>query len=156
MNGSERGFSLPELLAVIFFIGLFVVFGAPAFMDAFRAYRVRADADNVVTDIRALRYNAVTNRASRTMTINNQSNSTAPNTYSFVNAAGNTVTMTMDMGVNIETTSAASITMGSNGSTGVTGNLTVSVSGMVNTSRNDRYTITITPSGTISSAYSTF
>jgi len=58
--------------------------------------------------------------------------------------------------VNIETTSAASITFNMYGSTGVSGNQTVSVSMAINGSRNDRYTITITPSGTISSAYSTF
>ncbi len=61
----------------------------------------------------------------------------------------------MHTGINIETGSAASITMNSNGSTG-SGNLTVSVSGPINDSRNDRYTITITPTGTVSSAYTTF
>ena len=58
--------------------------------------------------------------------------------------------------VNIETTSAASITFNMYGSTGVAGNQTLSVSMAINGSRNDRYTITVTPSGTISSAYSTF
>ena len=36
------------------------------------------------------------------------------------------------------------------------GNQAVSLSAMINESRNDRYTITVTPTGTISTAYSTF
>jgi len=153
---SDRGFSLPELLTVLALMGLFIIFGGPAMSEGYRAYKVRAAADNLTTDIRALRYNAVTNHGSRTMTINNQTNATVPNTYSFVNSAGNTVTITMDAGINIETGSATTLTMNSNGSTGSAGNATVSVSGMINDSRNDRYTITITPTGTVSSAYSTF
>ena len=153
---SERGFSLPELLTVLALMGLFIIFAGPAMADGYRAYKVRSTADNLTTDIRALRYNAVTNRGSRTMTLNDQTNATAPNTYSFVNAAGNTVTITLDVGINIESGSATTLTMNSNGSTGSAGNATVSVSGMINGSRNDRYTITITPTGTVSSAYSTF
>lgn len=153
---SDRGFSLPELLTVLALMGLFIIFAGPAMADGYRAYKVRSTADNLTTDIRALRYNAVTNRGSRTMTINDQTNATVPNTYSFVNAAGNTVIITLDVGINIESGSATTLTMNSNGSTGSAGNATVSVSGMINGSRNDRYTITITPTGTVSSAYSTF
>ncbi len=80
-SGAEPGFSLPELLTVLALMSIFIVFGGPAMADGFRAYKVRAAADNLTTDIRALRYNAVTNHAASTMTINNQSNSTAPNTY---------------------------------------------------------------------------
>jgi hypothetical protein len=59
-------------------------------------------------------------------------------------------------GVNIETTSAASITFNINGSSGSAGNTTFMVSAMINSSRNDRYTITVSPTGTVSTAYSTF
>ncbi len=151
----SAGFTLPEALIVIAFIGIFVLFGGPAFHDAYRAYAVRSAANNLVTDLRAMRYNAVTNRAPRTMTINNQSNGTAPNQYSYVNNLGQTVTFRLE-NVNIETTSAPSIAFGLNGGTGSAGNLTVLVSGYVNNSRNDRYTVTVTPSGTVQSAYSTF
>ena len=155
-NRTSRGFSLPELLVVIAILGIMVVFGGPAVNEAYRSYKIRAAADNLLTDVRALRYNAVANRAARTMTLNNQSNATAPNQYTFVNSKGQTITMTVETGVNIETSSASTITMNINGGTGSTGNTTVVVSGMVNESRNDRYTITITPSGTVSTAYSTF
>jgi len=150
------GYSFAELLIVIALIGIFVLFAGPAMADAFRAYRVRSAANNLTVDLRALRYNAVTNRSARTLTINNQANVTSPNQYSFTNSKGNPVTVRVEPGVNIETTSAATISFGINGSTGSSGNQTVSVSMAINGTRNDRYTITVTPSGTISSAYSTF
>jgi prepilin-type N-terminal cleavage/methylation domain-containing protein len=153
--GHDTGYSLPELLIVIALIGLFVVFGGPSLADAFRAYKVRSVANDVVTDLRALRYNAVSTRTPRTMTLNNTT-SASPNQYAYTNFKGNPITVLIEPGVAIETTSAASITFNINGSTGATGNQTVSLSMFISGSRNDRYTITITPSGTISSAYSTF
>jgi len=156
MRRQERGFSLPELLTVIALMGLFIIFGGPAMNEAYRSYKVRATADNLLNDLRAQRYIAVANRATGTLTLNNQSNVTAPNTYSFSNSKGVLITVTMDPGVNIETTSAASVSFGINGGTGASGNTRVMVSCAINGSRNDRYTITITPTGTVSSAYSTF
>ena len=151
----EQGYSFPELLIVIALMGLFIVFGGPALNEAYKSYKVRAVADGLATDIRAQRYNAVSNRAPRTITINNQADATAPNQYSYTNYKGDTITIRMD-GVNIETTSVASITFNINGSTGASGNSTVRVSMMINNERNDRYTITVTPTGTVSTAYSTF
>ncbi len=152
---AEQGYSLPELLVVIALIGLFVLFAGPATKDAYRSYKVRSVADNLATDLRALRYNAVANRAPRSITINNQS-AAPPNQYSYTNYKGRPITVLIEPWVSIETTSAAAITFNTNGSTGAVGNQTVSVSAMINESRNDRYTITVTPSGTISTAYSTF
>jgi len=151
----QRGYSFPELLIVIALMGLFILFAGPAMAEAYKAYKVRAVANGLATDIRAQRYNAVSTRTARTMTINNQSHATAPNQYSYPNYKGDTITVRMD-GVNIETTSVASITFNINGSTGAAGNSTVLVSAMINSSRNDRYTITVTPTGTVSTAYSTF
>jgi Tfp pilus assembly protein FimT len=144
------------MLAVIAILGLFILFGGPAMADAFRAYKVRSAADVLVTDIRALRYNAVAQRATQTLTINTQSNVTAPNQYTFVNKLGQTVTRVQEAGVNIETASATTISFNNTGSTGSTGNLTVIMSLAVNGDRGDRYTLTVTPTGTVSSAYSTY
>jgi len=153
--GSAQGYSLPELLIVIALIGLFVLFGGPSMADAFRAYKVRSVANDLTVDLRAMRYNAVSTRTPRTMTINNLTNA-SPNQYSYTNYKGAPITVRIEPGVDIETTSAASVTFNINGSTGGTGNQTVAVSMGINSSRNDRYTITVTPTGTISSAYSTF
>jgi len=153
-RGSE-GFSLPELLVVIFLMGMFVVFGGPAMNEAYKSYKARSAADNVVTDIRALRYNAVAQRAPQTMTLKDQGSVSNPNTYSFTNSKGSLVTITLD-GVNIETSSAGTLTFNINGSTGAAGNTSVVLSIPINAERNDRYTITVTPSGTVSSAYTTF
>jgi prepilin-type N-terminal cleavage/methylation domain-containing protein len=152
----ERGFSLPELLAVIAIMALFILFGGPAMADAYRSYKVRSAADILSTDVRALRYAAVTTRASLTMTLNNQSHATAPNQYSFTNAKGRVITRPIEYGVNLETGSAASITFGTNGSTGLTSTQTLVVSMAINGDRGDRYTISVTPSGTVSAAYATY
>ena len=152
---NETGYSFAELLIVIALIGLFVLFGGPSMADAYRAYKVRSVANTLSTDVRALRYNAVSTRSARTMTINN-TNGTPPNQYTYTNPKGDTVTIQIESGVSIETTSVASISFNINGSTGVAGNQTVSVSMPINSTRNDRYTITVTPTGTVSTAYSTF
>ena len=154
-TGHETGYSLPELLVVIALIGLFVVFGGPALADAFRVYKVRSVANDVVNNLRALRYNAVSTHTPRTMTINNTANA-SPNQYTYVNYKGDPITVRIEPGVALETTSAASITFNINGATGVTSTQTVSVSMFISGTRNDRYTITVTPTGTISSAYTTF
>ncbi|HEV8702730.1 MAG TPA: GspH/FimT family pseudopilin [Candidatus Polarisedimenticolia bacterium] len=151
----QRGYSLPELLIVIAIMALFILFAGPAMAEAYKAYKVRAVANGLATDIRAQRYNAVSNRQPRTLTVNNQAHATAPNQYSYATYKGDTITVRMD-GVNVETASAASITFNINGSTGSAGNTTFRVSAMINSSRNDRYTITVTPTGTVSTAYSTF
>jgi Tfp pilus assembly protein FimT len=144
------------MLAVMAIMGLFILFGGPAMADAYRAYKVRSAADVLVTDIRALRYNAVAQRATQTLTINTQSNVSAPNQYAFVNKLGQTVTRTEEVGVKIDDTSSTTISFNNTGSTGTTGNLTVIMSLDVNSDRGDRYTLTVTPTGTVSSAYSTY
>src|SRR5262245_38424246 len=68
----QRGYSLPELLIVIAIMGLFILFAGPAMAEAYRAYKVRAVANNLATDLRAQRYNAVAGRTPRTLTANNQ------------------------------------------------------------------------------------
>src|SRR2546425_2596768 len=128
--GSAQGYSLPELLIVIALIGLFVLFGGPAMADAFRAYKVRSVANDLVTDLRAMRYNAVSTRTPRTMTINDQTNA-SPNQYTYTNYKGDSVTARLD-GVDIESTSSAAVTFNINGATGATGSQTVSVSTVVN------------------------
>jgi len=154
-NRLERGYSFSELLVVMALIGLFVLFGGPSMADAFRAYKVRSAANDLTTNLRAMRYNAVSTRTPRVMTINDQANA-SPNQYSFTNYKGDPVTVRIEPGVNIETTSPASITFNINGSTGATGSQTIAFSMFISGSRSDRYTITVTPTGTISSAYSTF
>ncbi|HEU4403462.1 MAG TPA: hypothetical protein VFT43_15295 [Candidatus Polarisedimenticolia bacterium] len=140
---------------MIALIGLFVLFAGPAMSEGFRAYKVRATANDLTTNLRALRYNAVANRTVRTVTINNQSNA-SPNQYTYLNVKGASVTVRLDTGVSIETTSDASINFNINGGTGSTTNKTVNVSGYVTTGRNDRYTVTVTPSGTVQSSYTVF
>ena len=152
-DAGNRGYSLPELLIVIALIGLFVLFGGPSINEAYKAYKIRSAANDLVTDLRALRYNAVSNRAQRSITISNQG-AASPNQYTYTNYKGTAMTVRLEY-ANIETTSAASITFNINGSTGA-GTQNVAISGAINDSRNDRYTITVTPTGTISSAYSTF
>ena len=153
---STEGYSLSELLTVIALIGLFVLFGGPAMADAFRAYKVRATADIVATDVRAMRYSAVGQRSARTMAISSQGAGTNPNTYTFVNAVGDTVLRRLEHGVNIDDASADTLSFGITGATGSAGNEVVIVRMDINATRGDRYTISVSPSGTVSTAYSTY
>lgn len=152
----HQGFSIPELLTVIALMALLILFGGPAMADGYRSYKVRSAADILATDVRAMRYAAVATRASLTMTLNNQSHATAPNQYSYTNAKGLAITRPLEYGVNLETGSAASITFGTTGSTGLTSIQTLVVSMPINSDRGDRYTITVSPSGTVSTAYATY
>jgi prepilin-type N-terminal cleavage/methylation domain-containing protein len=149
-----RGFSLAELSVVIAIMGIFTLFGFPILSEAYRSYHARAAADDIVNSLRAVRYNAVANRIPATLTLNDENNTTAPNQYSFVNLRGQTVTQKLET-VKIESGTPAGITFNNNGATG-TGSQTIRVSTRIHDTRSDRYTITVTPSGTVSSAYSTF
>jgi hypothetical protein len=90
------------------------------------------------------------------MTLNNQGHATAPNQYTFTNSKGDVVTRRIEDGVNLETASAATITFSPMGATGQSSSQTLVVSMWVNDTRGDRYTISVTPSGTVSTAYSTY
>lgn len=149
------GYSLSELLVVIALLGIFTLFAGPALADAYKSYKVRAAANNLTTDIRAQRYLAVTNRATRTLTINRVDHSTAPNQYSYLNPLGRTMTVQFD-GVEIENTSATSVAFTNRGSTTVTSTLNVIFSMDINGSRGDRYTVSVTPTGQVSSTYATY
>jgi prepilin-type N-terminal cleavage/methylation domain-containing protein len=152
----EDGYSLPELLTVIALIGIFVLFGGPAMADAFKAYKVKTAADIIATDVRGMRYAAVGQRSPRTMTINSQGTGGNANTYSFVNAMGETVNRRVEWPVNIEDASADTLSFGTTGSTGSTATEVLIVSMDINSSRGDRYTISVTPSGTVTTAYATY
>ena len=156
MRRRTAGYSLSELLTVIALIGIFVLFGGPAMADAFKAYKVKASANIVATDVRGMRYAAVGQRTSRTMTINSTGTGSNANTYDFVNPIGDTITRRMEHGVNIEDASADTLTFSSTGATGTTATQTIIVSMDINSSRGDRYTISVSPSGTVSTAYSTY
>ncbi len=152
----QGGYSLAEILIVIALMGLMILFGGPALGESIRAYKVRSSANELTTIVRALRYNAVTNRASRTLTLNDENDSTNPNSYSYVNSKGKAILVRLPDGVALESASANSITFGINGSTGQTSPQNVIVSMWVTSDRGDRYTVSVSPSGTVSSTYSTY
>ena len=153
---TEDGYSLSELLTVIALLGMFILFGGPAMADGFRAYKVKSSANIVATDVRGMRYAAVGNRTSLTMTVSNQASGTNPNTYVFTNAAGQTITRRLEPGVNLESGSAATLSFSSMGSTGSTATPVLIVSMDINSTRGDRYTISVSPTGTVTTAYATY
>jgi len=155
-RGTADGYSLPELLTVIALIGLFVLVGGPAMADGFKAYKVKASADIVATDVRGMRYAAVGQRTPMTMTISSQGSGVNPSTYTFTNAAGRAITRRLEPGVNIEDASADTLSFGTTGSTGSTATQVLIVSMDINSTRGDRYTISVTPTGTVTTAYTTY
>ena len=154
--GGERGYSLAEILIVVALMGLMILFGGPALGDSLRAYKVRASANELTTILRALRYNAVTNRTPRTVTLTDENAGTNPNTYSYVNHKGKAVLVRLHDGVALESASVSSITIDIKGSTGQASAQNVLVSMWINGDRGDRYTVSVSPTGKITSAYSTF
>jgi len=152
-SGGSPGFSVSEALVVIALMGIFVLFGGPAMADAYRAYKVRSVADVLSTDLRAMRYAAVATRASRSMTVNTQGHPSAPNQYTFVNAKADSVTRPVESGVNIEDASDTSITFTMTGGTGSSSSLTLLVSMDINSDRGDRYTIDVSPTGTVTTSF---
>lgn len=150
----QAGYSLSELLVVIAMIALIVLFGGPALGSAFKSYKLRTAADGLTTSLRALRYTAVAERAPHTMTINDEA-ATPANQYSYVNKLGKNILVTFD-GVVIESASPAGITFGIDGGSGSGSNLDVLLSMVVSSDRGERYTITVTPSGTVTADFSTF
>jgi len=154
-QGAE-GYSLSELLTVIALLGMFILFGGPAMADGFRAYKVKSSANIVATDVRGMRYAAVGNRTALTMTTSTQGSGTNPNTYVFTNAAGQAITRRLESGVNLENGSAATISFTTTGSTGSTATQVLIVSMDINSTRGDRYTISVSPTGTVTTAYATY
>jgi Tfp pilus assembly protein FimT len=151
---AERGFSVSELLTVVALMSLMVLFAGPAIADAYKGYQARAAANTLVTNLRALRYNAVAQRTVQTITLHDESDSTLPNHYVFTNLKGQIVTIDVNPAT-IDAASPDSITFGINGSAGTTSQAIV-VERVVNSSRGDRYTITVTPSGTIQTAFTRY
>ncbi|MGH9749432.1 MAG: pilus assembly FimT family protein [Candidatus Polarisedimenticolia bacterium] len=154
-HGTQSGYSFPELLIVVAIIGMFVLFGGPALNSAVKSYRVRSAANGLANDLRAQRYLAVSNRGSRSVTINRQDHSTAPNQYTFVNPQGRSVTVRLDL-VTVDTASATSVPFNMNGSTGTAGNINVVLSNDITATRGERYTVTVTPTGTVQTAFATY
>ncbi|HET8947051.1 MAG TPA: prepilin-type N-terminal cleavage/methylation domain-containing protein [Candidatus Polarisedimenticolia bacterium] len=155
-RGTEDGYSLSELLVVIALLGLFILFGGPAMADGFRAYKVKSSADIVATDVRGMRYAAVGNRTALTMTVSSQGSGVNPNTYVFTNAAGQTITRRLEPGVNLEDASADTLSFSAMGATGSTATQVLIVSMDINSTRGDRYTISVSPTGTVTTAYATY
>ncbi|HXI03106.1 MAG TPA: prepilin-type N-terminal cleavage/methylation domain-containing protein [Candidatus Saccharimonadales bacterium] len=85
-----RGFTLPEILAVVALIGLIAVVAIPAFGTFVRAWRVRSAADDMLAAVRSVRQMAITTRQPLTVTFTPGS----PGSYSYFHPLqGRTVTV---------------------------------------------------------------
>ena len=142
----ERGFSLAELLVVIAIIGLFCLVAIPAIGNYIRAGRVRAANDLLMTDLRAVRYIAITNHASGSLTIDGTAG-----TWTYSDIHGTTVSRTLENGVRF-TSGSATITFASDG-TASTGATTIVIQGNVLPSVDHQFTISISTVGRMTSAF---
>jgi len=69
-SGRARGFSLPELLAVMALLGIAIAIGIPIINEQVRIAEVRAAADELALHLRAARMIAVTQRRTVMFTVN--------------------------------------------------------------------------------------
>lgn len=145
---SEPGFSLTELLVVIALMGVFITFAGPAFNESYRAYKVRSAALELTDALRAARQVAVTTRTPTSLAID-----TAAGTYSWTDSKGKVRTITLTTPVHFVTASPATVTFVTNGTVS-TGSATIALQNNVNSSRADRWTLTLNTVGRVTSAYS--
>ena len=142
----EHGFSLAELLVVVAIIGLFCLIAIPAVGNFIRAGKVRAANDLLMGDLRAVRYIAITNHASGSLTIDAGAGS-----WSYSDIHGNTISRVVDKGVRF-TSGNATITFGADG-TATTGVATIVIQGNVIPNVDHQYTISISTVGRLTSAF---
>ena len=69
-SGRARGFSLPELLAVLALLAIAIAIGIPIVNEQVRIAEVRSAADELALHLRAARMIAVTQRKTITFTVN--------------------------------------------------------------------------------------
>jgi prepilin-type N-terminal cleavage/methylation domain-containing protein len=144
----EHGFSLAEMLVVIAIIGLFCLVAIPAVNNFIRAGKVRTANDTLMGDLRAVRYIAITNHATATLTING-----AAGTWSYLDVHGNTVSRVMEKGVNfVPASGTTNISFASDGTT-TSGGTTIVIQGNVLPSVDHQFTIGITTVGRLTSTF---
>jgi type IV fimbrial biogenesis protein FimU len=146
LRGQARGVTLPELLIVVAIIGLFALLAIPAIGNYIRAARVRASNDALVADIRLVRYIAITNRTTTTITIDQSAGS-----YSYTDIHGRTVTRKLEQWVSFTSVTNSPISFRSDGSLS-TNPATVVIQAMVTPTITYQFTIAVNSTGRVTSA----
>lgn len=144
----ERGITLPEILIVLAIIGLFLLVGIPAINNYIKASKVRASNDALTGDLRTVRYIAITNRTTSTLTINQSAK-----TWTYTDIHGRTVTRTLEQGVSFSSVSGTPVTFQSDGSA-TTGAATIVLQGTVTPTVTHTFTISISTVGRVTSVKS--
>lgn len=138
--GQSRGFSLPELLAVVALIGIAIAIGIPIVNEQVRIAEVRAVADDLALHLRAARTIAVGKHKTITFTIN----ADPPYSFSYEGNDGIAKEIKMPGRVRIAPASTRSINFKRNGSVDLAASIIVEsdVSGA-----QERWTATVSTAG---------
>ena len=116
-----RGFSLPELLAVLAMLAIAVAIGIPIVNEQLRIAEVRAAADDLVLHLRAARMISVTKRKSIAFEVNVE----PANTFNYEGLTEPKKVFAMRGGVRIAPASDRLITFKKNGSVEVAASIVI-------------------------------
>jgi prepilin-type N-terminal cleavage/methylation domain-containing protein len=138
--GRSRGFSLPELLAVVALIGIAIAIGIPIVNEQVRIAEVRAAADDLALHLRAARSIAVSKHTTIPFTVEVD----PVNLFKYIGSDGNDKEIKMPGRVRIAPASARSINFKRNGSVDVASSIIVEsdVSGA-----RERWTVSVNTAG---------
>lgn len=164
----SRGYSLPELLTVVAIMGIVALVTLPAFMQLLPQYRIRAAASEMTASLRMLRQKAAGTRTNWRMTIDPVGERYAlarlsGATWIQIGANGRPTPSTgAGTGINVEwmalrnaditAASSASVIMTRDGSAAAAATIVLAT----NSTRvkYNRYTITVAPSGNVTTVAS--
>ena len=149
----ESGLSLMEVLVVMGLIGAIALISIPTFLEVVNNYRASTSATEIGVKLRFARNASIKKKKDYTVTINNLSDVTNPNTYTVTDDLqynGGVLALrkyTLNTGVKIKADSPTSVTFKPDGqcSTG----FSPSAITVIDPRGNDAYTITVLKSGAV-------
>ncbi len=151
LKSKKNGFTISEILVVVAIIGVILLVTLPSLGERYRGYKVRTAANELIADLRVARHTAITQRTTVDFTVNDQGDS-PPNQYSYVRANGDLRTVAVIAPVAITSAPASALEFEQNGGLdGAAGSIILET--QVSGTRIDRYTVTVSPAGTVTVEY---
>lgn len=146
-----NGFSLAEVLAVLAIITMILLVSYPVLGESYRGYVARTEVNEMVSDLKAARYIAVSQRTNDSFIVSDDGD-TPPNRYSYTNIKGELLLVELTEGVRITTAPATPLVFTADG--GLNGSAeSIVVESRISADRTDQYTVSISVVGTVTVDY---